>query len=119
MRNRYLRVAVALVFLVPFLTISTAVEAQTVAGTLQGTVTDTSGSPLPGATPVSGRSPLSGATPVSRGTGGTSIGVPASIGPAVGQVPRCDPAGREMFAVGRPQLAQISPRAGYESATPV
>ncbi|MBK9373430.1 MAG: TonB-dependent receptor [Holophagales bacterium] len=50
MRNRYLRVAVALVFLVPFLTISTAVEAQTVAGTLQGTVTDTSGGPLPGAT---------------------------------------------------------------------
>ncbi len=50
MRNRYLRVAVALVFLVPFLTISTAVEAQTVAGTLQGTVTDASGGPLPGAT---------------------------------------------------------------------
>ena len=50
MRNRYLRVAVALVFLVPFLTVSFTVEAQTVAGTLQGTVTDTSGAPLPGAT---------------------------------------------------------------------
>ena len=32
MRNGYRRVAVALVFLVPFLTICTAVEAQTVAG---------------------------------------------------------------------------------------
>ena len=30
-----------------------------------------------------------------------------------------DPAGRLMLSVGLPQLAQISPRAGYASATPV
>ena len=49
MRSRSLRVAVALVFLVPFLAIPFTVDAQTVAGTLQGTVTDTSGAPLPNA----------------------------------------------------------------------
>jgi outer membrane receptor protein involved in Fe transport len=38
------------VFIVPILFTSSAVDAQTVTGTLQGTVTDTSGGPLPGVT---------------------------------------------------------------------
>jgi hypothetical protein len=50
MRSRFLRVAIVLASFVPFLLTSHALDAQTVTGTLQGTVTDTSGGPLPGAT---------------------------------------------------------------------
>lgn len=50
MRSRCVRILAILVMLVPFLTLSSALDAQTVTGTLQGTVTDSSGGPLPGAT---------------------------------------------------------------------
>ena len=52
MRSRFLRSAAALGFLVSLLLLlpSADVQAQTVTGTLQGTVTDASGGPLPGAT---------------------------------------------------------------------
>jgi hypothetical protein len=72
---------------------------------------------LSGRAPSSATTPLSGRAPLSTGVGGTSIGVPASIG-AEGQVPRCALGGRLMLDVGLAQVAQISARAGYESATP-
>lgn len=48
MRSRYLRSEVALVCLLLSLAVTPVVDAQTVTGTLQGTVTDSSGGPLPG-----------------------------------------------------------------------